>query len=223
MSDSIKVLLLDNQITVRAGIKLLLESRTNIAVVGEAANCDEAISLAKRKLPDIILTELLPDEVGGLNYVSDLAALSARSRVVVLTSIADGELQYRAIQLGAMGLVLKTKEPETLFKAIEKVHQGEAWLDRSTIAKVLSDRARPVRNGGEAHESIKIDNLTRRERDIIMLVARGLKNKQIADQLTISDITVRHHLTSIFHKLDVADRFELIIYAYRNGICSLPG
>lgn len=223
MNDVIKVLLLDDQTIVRAGIRLLLEKSPGIKVVAEAGSSAEAISLMKEKQPDILLTELFRDESEGLSYISELAALTAQTRLVVLTSVTDSELHYRAIQLGAMGLVLKSKDPETLYKAIEKVHLGEAWLDRSTIAKVLSRRSRPAREDGLLTESTKIGNLTRRERDIVTLVAQGLKNKQIADHLAISDITVRHHLTSVFNKLDVSDRFELIIYAYKNGLSNIPG
>jgi DNA-binding NarL/FixJ family response regulator len=222
MDEPIKILILDDQTIVRTGMKLLLESREDITVVGDTGSCVDAIAIAKRKQPDIILTELLKEEDESLSYISDLAELSGQSRVIVVTSISDNELHYRAIQLGAMGLVLKSKDPQVLFKAIEKVQLGEAWLDRSTIAKVLSRRVRPL-NDNKVSESSKIGNLTRRERDIITLVAQGLKNKQIAGHLSISDITVRHHLTSVFNKLEVADRFELIIYAYKNGICDIPG
>lgn len=224
MNDPIKVLILDNQTIVRAGVKLLLESCPDISIVGDTGNIADAIAIVKRQQPDIILTELLLEENDSLSYISELAELSGQCRVIVLTSISDNEMHYRAIQLGAMGLVLKNKDTQVLFKAIEKVRLGEAWLDRSTIAKVLSRRVRPLSDGdGKVSESSKIGNLTRRERDIITLVAQGLKNKQIAGHLAISDITVRHHLTSVFNKLDVADRFELIIYAYKNGICDIPG
>jgi DNA-binding NarL/FixJ family response regulator len=147
--------------------------------------------------------------------------LSRGSRILILTGIDDAKLHQRAVQLGAIGLVLKNKAPEVLMKALEKMHGGEVWLDRVTMANVLAELANP-NHGNDLSESARIAYLTRREHEIISLVAQGLKNKQIAARLYISEITVRHHLTSVFGKLEVADRFELIIYAFKHGLSQLP-
>jgi DNA-binding NarL/FixJ family response regulator len=221
MNDQIRVLLVDDHIVVRTGVKLLIESHAGLVVVGEAGTTSEAIVMARYKQPDIILIEIITENGDDLDYITELAATPNQPRLLVLTGNENQDLHIRAIHLGAMGLVSKKKDPDTLIKAIEKVHSGEVWLDRSTIAKVLSQRSIPS-NGEKSSEMVKINSLTKRERDIITLVAQGLKNKQTASRLAISDITVRHHLTSIFSKLDLTDRFELIIYAYKHGLCDLP-
>jgi DNA-binding NarL/FixJ family response regulator len=139
-------------------------------------------------------------------------------QVLVLTGVRDKELHRQALQLGAMGIVLKDHAAEILIEAIEKVRAGEVWLDRSMLVALLGTSAR----GDADPERVKIQMLTDREREIICLLAEGLRNKQIGERLFISEITVRHHLTSIFNKLAVSDRVELLIYAYRNGIVAAP-
>jgi DNA-binding NarL/FixJ family response regulator len=141
-------------------------------------------------------------------------------RVLVLTGSSDPEFHRRAVCLGAIGVLSKDKPADVLVKAIEKIHAGEAWLDRTMTATVLREMS--PRNRKQDPEELKITSLTEREREVIKLVGEGLKNKQIAERLFISDITVHHHLTSIYSKLEVADRLELLIYAYRNGLAELP-
>ena len=131
----------------------------------------------------------------------------------------DAELRQRAVQLGAMGLLVKEQTAEVLIKAIEKVHAGEAWVDRTTMAGLISELSRPDKTNGHRSEVSKIDTLTKRERDIVRFVAQGLKNKQVAVRLCISAITVRHHLTAIFSKLEMNDRLELIVFAHRHNLC----
>jgi DNA-binding NarL/FixJ family response regulator len=136
-----------------------------------------------------------------------------------LTPLSDSQYQVQAVQNGAMGVVLSQKSPDVLYKAIEKVYEGEVWLDRNLMARVLSTNHK---NGEGDTAPRKIALLSSREREIITLVGAGLKNQQIADQLFLSDVTVRHHLTSIFKKLNVADRLELVIYAYQHDLARLP-
>lgn len=213
----IRVLLVDDHGLVRAGIRLLIESRAGLKVVGEAGTRGDAVLLANRERPDVILLDL--DMGGGgraLDFVPELLAVSNETRILVLTGVRDPEIHQRAVRLGAMGLVLKEKAAEDLLKAIEKIHAGEAWLDRSLTASVISKFSRQGRSGETNDEEVKIASLTEREREVVTLVGEGLKNKQIAERLFISETTVRHHLTSIFSKLDVASRFELIILVYRH-------
>jgi DNA-binding NarL/FixJ family response regulator len=124
--------------------------------------------------------------------------------------------------MGAMGVVPKTSNRQTLYKAIEKVHAGEVWIDRAMIANVLTQLSRSRLDDETDPEAARIASLSDREREVITLIGKGLKNKEIAARLTISEITVRHHLSSIYSKLNVADRLELTIYAYRNGLADLP-
>ena len=151
-----------------------------------------------------------------LDILPQLLAVSSQAQVLILTALRDAGLHQRAVCLGAMGVVLKDNPTEIFIKAIHKVSTGEAWLNRSMTANVLSKLVRL--NEEQEQESVKISALTKREREIITLIGEGLKNRQISARLFISEATVRHHLTSIFDKLNVSDRLELIIYAYRHNL-----
>lgn len=222
VSSSIKILLVDDHPLVCAGLRLLIESRKGLTVVGEAGNLAQALDVASRKKPDVILLDLLMGCESGLDYIRELARVSGGSRILILTSVLDPKTHRRAVQLGAMGLLLKETSPDILLKAIQKVHEGEAWVDRSTMASVLAEISKPSTSGNRASQPAAHHNLTKRERDIVTLVARGYKNKQVAEELHISNVTVRHHMTSIFSKLSLGDRFELIIYAYEHGLADVP-
>ncbi len=215
----IRILLIDDHASVRAGIRLLIESYRDFVVVGEAGNYSEATVIASREKPDVILLDLVMGEESGLDYLPNLLLVSHPAKVLVLTGVLDLEIHQKAIQLGAIGLLIKNSPPDVLIKAIRKVHKGEAWLDRRMVANVLMDFLHNGRTEKSSDGKAQSQSLTKRESDIIRLVAQGLRNKQIAEQLAISDITVRHHLTSVFNKLGLADRFELIIYAFKNGFC----
>jgi DNA-binding NarL/FixJ family response regulator len=218
----ITVLLIDTQPIFRAGLHLLIETDQEIKVVGEAANIREAINLAELKKPNVILLDLIMGKENGLDYIPRLMRVSKNSRILILTSIQNPEVHHDAVRLGAIGLVTKESSPETLLMAIKKVHQGEAWLNRAMVGKLLTGLAGHEKQEEKTATSIQINNLTKREREIIKFVAMGKKNKQIAESLALSEITVRHHLTSVFDKLGVADRFELMIYAYKHGLSDLP-
>ena len=154
-----------------------------------------------------------------LDFLPKLISSFPAARVIVLTSSTETEAHQRAVQSGAMGLVLKEQGAEVLIAAIEKVYSGEVWLARSLTASVLSGVSRSSPNNEEA---LKIESLTKREREIIALTAQGFKRSQIAEKLFISDSTVRNHLTSILSKLELSDRFELVFYAYRHGLSKPP-
>ena len=219
LTDStIRVLLVESHQTMRAGLRLLIEKEPGIKVVGEADTLREALQIASREQPSIILVGLIVGTDHDLDDLPLLLLASKDSRAVALTSTPDVNLDRRAVKAGAMGLISKQAAPDVLIKAIQKVHEGEAWLDRCTVADVLTEMSRPVRQEIVNGIVTQIASLTKRQRDIIKLVSRGYKNKLVAQHLAISDVTVRHHLTSIFSKLELADRFELIIYAYKNGL-----
>lgn len=213
----IRIVLVDDHCVVRAGLRLVIESRPGMQVVGEASNCREALAAAATSSPDLVLLDLDLDGEDGLALVPDLATAAPGAHVLVLTGVRDPDVHRRAVLGGAMGLVLKDRAAETVIKAIEKVHAGEIWFDRALIADVLRERIRP----GEAHEdpeAAKIATLTGREREVIALIGEGLRNREIGDRLAIAEPTVRHHLTSIFGKLGVTDRTELLIYAYKHKL-----
>ena len=216
-TQAIRVVLIEDHEVVRAGLRLLIESAAGFEVVGEAATHADALALAAREQPDIILLDLALGPENGLDLLPKLFTVAGLARVLILTGLSDVEEYREAILRGATGLMLKEQTPEVLLKAIEKVHAGEVWLDRAILASVLSEMvlggARPANA-----EATRISALTEREREVIALIGEGLKNKQIGDRLSISETTVRHHLTSAFAKLGVESRLEMVIFAHRHGL-----
>ena len=202
---------------------MLIENHKGMVIAGEAGTRLDALAAAAREQPDVILLDLDMGAENGLDFLSELVATATRARVIILTGVRDPAIHRRAVQLGAMGLVLKDKATEILIKAIEKVHSGEVWLDRSLTASVLSEMSREDESRRTDPDARRISSLTDRELEITGLVCKGLKNKQIADQLFISEATVRNHLTSILSKLELTDRFELALYAYRHHLAKPPG
>jgi two-component system, NarL family, nitrate/nitrite response regulator NarL len=215
--DPIRIVLVDDHVVIRAGLKMVIESSNTMVVVAEASNGVEAVAAVGAHKPDVVLLDLDLDGEHGLDLIPDLMASAPDIQVLVLTGVRDPETHRRAVMRGAMGLVLKDRAVATLLKAIEKVYAGEIWFDRSLIADVLRDRVRSEARAPSPEET-QIATLTARERDVIALIVEGLRNREIAARLAISEATVRHHLTSIFSKLGVADRTELVIYAYRNRL-----
>jgi two-component system nitrate/nitrite response regulator NarL len=222
IKEPIRILLIDDHVIVRAGLRMLIENHKGMVVVGEAGTRIDALAIAAREKPQVILLDLDMGNESGLDFLRELLDAAAGARVVMLTGVRDPEAHRRAVHLGAMGLVLKDKATEVLIKAIEKVHAGEVWLDRSLTASVLSEmsQAREIRRADP--DARRISSLTDREREIVGLVCEGLKNKQIGDRLFISEATVRNHLTSILSKLELSDRFELALYAYRHHLAKPP-
>ncbi len=218
----IRILLLDDHVVVRTALRILIESQETLTMVGEAGNRQEALEIATTQQPDIILLDLDLGGENGLDCISDLLAAARDARIVVLTGVRDPQVHQRAVSLGAMGLVQKDRAFEVLVGAIERVNAGDAWLDPSLMARVLTEMSGASRNKTSDPETAKIATLTDREREVLTLIGDGLKNKEIANKLFISEWTVRHHITSIFAKLEVSDRVELILYAYKRGLADPP-
>jgi DNA-binding NarL/FixJ family response regulator len=192
-----------------------------MAVVGQAVNRTEALAAARTR-PDIILLDLDLGNENSLDFLPDLLKVGEGARVIVLTGLPDPDVHLRAVRLGAMGVVLKVESPSLLLKAIRKVHAGEVWLNRSMVATVMTEFLQAPAAKKADPEADKIAGLTVRELEVIGLVGEGRRNKQIGERLFISEKTVRHYLTSIFDKLGVSDRLELMIYAYQHGLAKLP-
>lgn len=216
-SPHIRIVLVDADPIVRAGLRMLIGNGHGFAVVGEAGGKDEAVTVIAREQPDIILLDLDLEGRNGLEFFTELASAAKGARILVLTAVNDPEVHRSAVLLGSAGVVLKRHASEALLRAIERVSQGEVWLDQAMIAGLLS-----AVNKAEDVDAVRIATLTKREREIIMLIGEGLRNKKIADRLFISETTVRHHLTSIFSKLGVSSRLDLVVYAYRRGLVSSP-
>jgi len=243
-----KILIIEDEEIVREGVSLLVENQPGFRVVGMASAIKDAINIAKREQPDVALLDIKLGDDDGIECLSELQAVSPKTRVLVLTGLSDLETHYAAVSSGAMGIVRKIEGAETLVNAIREVLAGEVWLSGELMAKVLDDfrQARANvsletlgasgENAGAAvavkwrlplsrrdeYQEVKIARLTDREREVVELVGQGMRNQQIADKLCISVITVRHHLTSVFSKLEVGDRFELAIYSFRHGLAKPP-
>ena len=218
----VKILIVDDHAVIRAGLRLLIETNKRFAVCSEAGNCRNAISAAETSQPNLILLDIDLNGENSLQCMPELLRAAPAARVLVLTGLNDARLHAEALKAGAMGLVLKEKAAEVLLKAIEKVHHGEVWFDRTTMGSVLAQMSRSGGRAAEDPEGAKISSLTDREREVVTLIGEGLKNKHIAERLFISETTVRHHLTSVFDKLGVTDRLELVIYAYRHNLAKPP-
>lgn len=214
-------MIVDDHLVVRAGLHMLIEDHPGMTVVAMASNRTEALDLSASAAPNLILLDL---DLGGENALAFLAQLretTPNARILVLTGLRDTDAHRQAVQLGAMGVVLKEHAPDVLIKAIEKVHAGEIWLDRPTMGRMLREMS--AREEKETDPEVaKIKSLTQREREVVALIAEGLKNKQIAQRLFISETTVTHHLSSVYSKLGVSDRLELVIYAFANKLAGKP-
>jgi two-component system, NarL family, nitrate/nitrite response regulator NarL len=217
--EPIRILIVDDHAVVRAGLRMLIDQNPAMKVVGLAGNRSEALAIAANEQPNLIILDIMLGDEDGLAILPDLREAAQYARVLVLTGLRGSESQRRAMLAGAMGVVLKEHAAEVLIKAINKVHQGEVWLDRLMMGSLLDEMTQaPEIDPGEE----KIASLTEREREVIALIAEGLKNKQIGQRLFISETTVTHHLSSIFSKLEVSDRLELVIYAFSHNLAKLP-
>src|SRR5436309_9156598 len=206
---SIRLLVMSDHELTREALCLLLRNQPPLRLVGEARNGPWDLAAAREK-PDVILIDLDSSRGQGFDFLSKITKEARRARLLVLTGAPISEV-YQVIQLGVTGVVSKEKPAGFLLKAIEHVNAGEVWLDRSIAAQVVREALFPV-DAPENGEAARIATLTKRERKVIALVGTGWKNEQIAARLSIALTTVKHHLTSVFDKLGVTDRFDLVLY-----------
>jgi DNA-binding NarL/FixJ family response regulator len=212
-----KILIVEDHEVTRLGIRTFLDSQPGLQVTGEAATIAAAIELTDRKQFDVVLLDLDLGDEDGLDLVPILRR-AGQNRILVLTGVRDRQRHMQAIRIGASGLVRKEHSLELLVQAIRNVVAGHAWLDPALAASVLNEVSRGYAVEEEDPEAAKVSQLTDREREVIALICEGLTNKVIADRLSISTTTVRHHLTSIFSKLEVENRLALLLYAIRNDL-----
>jgi len=220
----IRVFLIDDHRSILWGLERLIESgKPGMAVVGSAANYTEALKVIEKAAPDVILLDI---DLGKENGVDGIPALVAKSRakILVLTGVRDQSVHDEAVLAGASGVVEKESPAEIILTAIEKVHQGQVWLDRVATGRIFVEFSRE----GAAHaadpERVKIASLTYRERELVAIATSnaGATAKVISQLLHISEHTLRNHLTSIYNKLDVANRLELFAYAQKHGLTKPP-
>jgi len=215
----ITIMIIDDHVVIRSGLRMLIEHDQKMLVVAQAGNRAEALERATSSRPDVIILDLLLGDEDGLTFLPEMCQASPNSRVLVLTGVQNPDAHRRAIRRGAMGIVLKEHAADQLLKAIKKVHEGEVWIERSMMGSMIQEFNKPALVDPEV---TKIESLTDREREVIALIGEGLKNKQVGERLFISETTVTHHLSSVFSKLEVSDRLELIIYAFRHGLAKIP-
>lgn len=221
-NSGIRVLLIDDHRVVREGLRMLIESHPGFKIIGEADTGNAALAILEKNGADIILLDLDLGSEDGLDLLPKLLAVAEKAKVLILTGTRSEENHRRAILLGAMGIVHKEKASDHLMKAIEKVFGGEVWYDRTKMGSVFADMLSSGKNKELSSDEAKIATLTDRELEVIHLIALGLKNRPIGEKLFISETTVRHHLTSVFGKLGVSSRLELIIYAFKHGLVKVP-
>lgn len=218
--NTIRVAVAEPQMLFRDALAFLLNSAPDLTVTAAANTPGELGQALDKTVADVILLGLEAHPDGWRHALQDLPSLATRWRTLVLTVSSDPTIHARVIELGAHGILGKEQGAEILIKAIRKVHAGELWLDRARTAGVLRRLTRG--HSAEDPERVRIQSLTRREREIVALVAEGMKNRQIAGRLNISEATARNHLTSILDKLELSDRFQLAVYSYRRGLVELP-
>ena len=208
----IRVLIVDDHAIVRKGIRALLSESGGFEIVGEAADGQAAVRAAAETQPDVILMDLLMPDMDGIEATRRITSLHPGMRILVLTSFAADNKVFPAIKAGALGYLLKDSSPEELVRAVRQVHRGEPALHPIIARKLLQEIAQPadLRPSPEA--------LTARELDVLQLIAQGLSNQEIADQLVISEPTVRAHVSRILGKLHLASRTQAALYAVREGL-----
>jgi DNA-binding NarL/FixJ family response regulator len=216
----IRVFLIDDHRSILWGLERLIESgKPGMQVVGSAASCAVALDLIDSAAPNVILLDI---DLGNENGVEEIPKLIARSpaKILVLTGLRDESTHDRAVLAGACGVVQKEASAETILSAIKKVHDGQLWLDRNATRRVFVEFSRENAAKSSDPERAKISALTNREREIVAIAANnaGANAKAIAQNLYISEHTLRNHLTSIYAKLDVANRLELFAYAHKHGL-----
>jgi DNA-binding NarL/FixJ family response regulator len=213
----IRVLLADDQDLVRAGFRALLDAQDDIEVVGEAGDGEEAVQLARRHRPDIVLMDIRMPGTDGLAATRAIAADDrlAEVRVVILTTFEFDEYLFEAIRAGASGFVVKHTKPVELLQAVRAVAAGDALLSPSVTRRLISEFAARTR---EAPQSPALDALTEREREVMALVAEGLTNHEIAERLVVSPLTAKTHVSRAMVKLGARDRIQLVVFAYQSGL-----
>jgi DNA-binding NarL/FixJ family response regulator len=216
---TIRVLVADDQSMVRAGFRMLLSREEEIEVVAEAANGLEAVDKAARFDPNVILMDIRMPELDGLEATRQILAADDAARVLILTTFDLDEYVYEALSAGASGFVLKDDPPEQLIAAIRTVASGDALLSPTITRRVIKQFTRIPRSAPPK----ELEQLSEREREVLHLIARGLSNAEIGQELYISETTVKTHVTHILQKLNLRDRVQAVVLAYQSGLVEPDG
>jgi DNA-binding NarL/FixJ family response regulator len=213
----IRVLLVDDQALVRAGFHALLDAEGDIDVVGEAAEGEEALGLARDLVPDVVLMDIRMPGVDGLEATRRIAGEPALDsvRIVILTTFDLDEYVFEALRAGASGFLVKSTEPAELVHAVRAVFAGDALLSPGVTKRLVSEFAARAKEPGPTSQ---LDTLTEREREVMSLVAEGLSNDEIAERLVVSPATAKTHVSRAMVKLGARDRAQLVVFAYESGL-----
>lgn len=216
----IRVLIADDQAVVRVGLRMILEGQEDLEVIGEAGDGAQAVEVARTLLPDVALMDIRMPIVDGIEATRLMKEVSPSPRVLVLTTYGLDEYVYDALRAGAAGFLLKTDSPERLVDAVRTVAGGDALL-APAITRRLIDRF--VAGAPPVCPAPELETLTPRELEVLVLVARGLTNAEIAGELVVSNGTVKTHVARILAKLDLRDRTQAVVFAYEHGVVQRGG
>ncbi|CAM5408393.1 response regulator transcription factor [Streptomyces violaceorubidus] len=222
MSGVVRVALVDDQALMRAGFRALLDAEEGVEVVGEAADGEQGVALVRAQVPDVALVDVQMPVMSGIEATRRIAAdpALAAARVVILTNYGLDEYVFEALRAGASGFLLKDTEPADLLQAIDVVAHGEALLSPSVTRTLIGEFvARPP----DRTTAPGLDALTRREREVTALAARGLSNEEIAAHMVISPLTAKTHISRAMTKLGARDRAQLVVFAYESGLVAVRG
>jgi DNA-binding NarL/FixJ family response regulator len=218
---NIRVVIADDQVLVRAGFRVLVDSAPDLSVVGEAGTGTEAVELIRRKRPDVALMDVQMPELDGIQATRQVLAGSdpVAVRVLILTTFDLDQYVYAALRAGASGFLLKDTRPADLLAAIRVIAAGEALLAPSVTRRLIEEFSRRPR----VHAHRSLDGVTEREREVLQLVGRGLSNAEIAGHLQLSVATAKSHVSRLLMKLEARDRAQLVIAAYESGLMTADG
>jgi DNA-binding NarL/FixJ family response regulator len=211
-----RVLIADDDDLMRAGLVELLANDTRIAIVAQAGTGREAVALAVRHRPDVVLMDVRMPDLDGISATRELARLAPDVRVLILTTFEQDDFVFGSLQAGASGFLVKRTRPEDLIAAVHTVAAGEALLSPSVTKRVIDQIARQP--APDPAGKTRIDRLTPRERDVFVLIVQGLANREIAAALVVEETTVRTHVKRILRKLELRDRVHAVILAYDSGL-----
>jgi DNA-binding NarL/FixJ family response regulator len=210
----IRIVIVDDQAMVRAGLRMVVESDPGMEVVGEAADGRDAIAVARRTRPDIVLMDISMPRLDGLSATRELLAAPSPPKVITLTTFDTDENLWAALRAGTSGFLLKVSPPEQLIEAIKVVHAGDALLDPAVTSRVIASFA----GRAEPTPSPRLAELTPRELEVLRLLARGLTNAEIAGSLYVGEATVKTHVARVLMKLGLRDRAQAVVFAYESGV-----
>jgi DNA-binding NarL/FixJ family response regulator len=213
---SIRVILADDQQMVRAGFRMILESERDIEVIGEAEDGAQSVAEAAKLQPDLVLMDIQMPGMNGLEATRQIVKQSGgKVKVLILTTFERDDYIFEALRAGASGFILKNASPEDLLEAVRVIAEGNALLAPSVTRRIIGEFAR---SPAQSNLKAELEKLTQREIDVLKLIARGKTNSEIAQELVVSEATVKTHVSNMLTKLDLRDRAQAVVFAYESGL-----